>query len=145
MKSYFKAICGAIIIGSILAFIFYLDIKKEVVALTNNDDCVTIVQVGVYQNKNNALASACKYPSALIYQDQDYYRVFIGITINNQNKLTDYFQQKGYDFYLKKIPVKKEIYQKINEYDNVLTKTNDDKAILALVLKMGELFLEKDS
>ena len=145
MKKYFKYFLGAILVGSILAFFFYKDIQKEVIALDTNEDYVNVFQVGVFKNEENAKSMAQSYSLGTIYKDQDYFRVFIGVTINNSSKLEEYFTELGYNFYLKKVRISDEIFQKIKTYDEVLGKSNKAKTISILLKEMNALFLESQT
>ena len=145
MKNFWKFMVGAIFIGAVLAFFFYKDIKKEVVALSSDDDFVYVFQVGVFNQKENAQEFVKNYQNGQIYQDNLYYRAFVGVTINNQEKLKAYFTNLGYDYYLKKLRIKDSIYQKIKAYDNVLGKSTKSKTIEVLLKEMNALFLESQT
>ncbi len=145
MKSYLKFIMLAIIIGITLAFFFYKDIEKEVRAFNSNIDQVKVFQVGVFKNKDKALEEIKKYEQAYLYQDQDYYRIYVGVTINEEEKLKEYFTSLEYDYYLKTIRINKNIYEKIKRYDEVLNKSTKKTTIKFLLKEMNELFLKSQT
>lgn len=145
MKTYGKFIALAIVLGAILAFFFYKDIKTEVMALTSNDGYVDVFQVGVYKERKNAMDAQSNYPGSFIYQDKEYFRLFVGVTISNQEKLKNYFNSLDYDYYLKKMQVDSKTYEKLKNYDEVLSKSTKDTTIKVLCQEMNTLFLEKES
>ena len=90
MKAYIKIIIGAILIGSMFAFLFYRDISSEVVALTTKEYTVNLFQVGVFKDYDNALNYQNKYSPAIIYEDNSgYYRVIIGLAYHEENKVNN--------------------------------------------------------
>ena len=69
MKAYIKIIIGAILIGSMFAFLFYRDINSEVVALTTKEYTVNLFQVGVFKDYDNAINYQNNFGSTIIYEE----------------------------------------------------------------------------
>ena len=68
MKKYLKIFGVAIIFGGLLAYLFYYDINKEVRAISKKEEVVTLFQVGVFKDYNNAMFFSKTFPSSLIYK-----------------------------------------------------------------------------
>lgn len=124
MKQTLKIILFSSLIGTILAGLFFLNVKDK--AEAKIAPTIKAFQVGVYKNENNATASLDNYSVAKIVKDNDFYRVFIGITVNNKELMENWFQKQGYNYYIKEIPVNEEIYNEIVKYDTLLLKTSED-------------------
>ena len=142
MKTYLKLILGAIVIGGLFAFLFYLDINKEVEAITKNENNLYLFQVGVFQNEDNALKYASNYKSRYIYQEDDLNRVLICITSTEENKekLTTYYKDNNYNFYIKKLIMKESISKELEANEIMLKKTDEKEAIDVLCQKQLDIF-----
>lgn len=143
MKNYLKIVVGAIIIGGFMAYLFYKDIKKEVVAITNTENIAYIFQVGVFKSLENAQNFAKDFSSGEIYQDKDLYRVIIAITLSNKEKLEAYFKSTNINYYIKEITLKDNT--KIKEYDALLSQTDKKEVIDSLNKTSVALFLSLET
>ena len=124
MKQSVKIIIFSCLIGATLAGIFFLGIKEKAEAKTA--PILYAFQVGVFKNLENAEKLKDNYSYAKIIKDQEYYRVFIGITLNNKDILRKIFESKGYKYYVKEIQVTEEIQEKIIKYDTFLVETSEE-------------------
>ena len=86
MNFYKKLIIGSCLVGIVLAFLFYKDIKKDVIAITNND-IVNLFQVGVYENIENANKKLNEYVGNVMIKINDYYHVISGICYNENTAM----------------------------------------------------------
>lgn len=142
MKAYLKIVVGAVFIGGVMAFFFYKDIKSEVIAMTKERDVVYLFQTGVFKNYDNAVAFSEKFKQKGIYQDDEFYRVFLSITVNNKEKLIDFYEQRDIEFYVKEVVVDETLKKKIENYDLVLEKTVKEDVFYSINQAMIELFLK---
>lgn len=93
---------------------------------------VYFIQQGVYSSKTSMEENTTDFPYYIYDVIDDKYHVYIGITkvAENATKLKEYFEEKGYNIYAKEINVSnKEFLNAIDSYDELLSKTDDDKAI----------------
>ncbi len=141
MKLYVKLIIGAVILGSCMAILFYKDIKQDVLALTKDEEEVSLIQVGAFKSYENALKYQSRFPNSVIYQDQNLARVILCATAINQEKLALKYQNANIAYYLKKVIINKDIYEEIRKYDEVIKETVKDEVIDEACLKVSELFL----
>lgn len=142
MKMYLKIVMGAVLIGGIMAFFFYQDIQKEVIAITKTEDIVYVFQAGVFKSLENAENKKQEYAASGILKDNDVYRVIIAVTHDNKEKLEHHFQEQGIDFYIKEITRNKKFIEKLQNYDHVIEKSTKESVINTLNQSMIELFLE---
>lgn len=142
MKTYMKIIIFSVIIGTILAIFFYKDIKKEVNAITRRDDIIYIFQVGVFTNVENALEFQKEYDYSIIYQDNEYYRVLVGVSTTSLAKevLINYFNQTIGDYYIKEIRVNKDLINELASLESVILKTNKAEVIANINKSMLKTF-----
>lgn len=143
MKSYLKVVIGAIIIGGVFAYFFYKDISSEVVALTNKNYEVSLFQVGVFKSQDNALNYQNNFEYSVIYEDDGYYRVLVGIAYHEENKvkLEAFFTNRGVDYYVKKVKMNENFVKSLENYETVMIKTEKEEVINNLNKAMLELFL----
>lgn len=131
MKTYIKIIIGATLIGALFAYFFYQDINSSVEALINRDDEISLFQVGVFKDYNNALNYEEKFSPSIIYNDSSYYRVIVGVAYSNEAiiKLEEFFQSEGIEYYIKRISVNEELSDSLKNYETVLLKTDSKEVI----------------
>lgn len=142
MKKYLKILLVAGICGALIAFFFYKDINKEVRAITKKEEVITLFQVGVFKNYQNAQKVADTYPVSYIYKNEDYYRVIISLSSLKDNiiKLENIYQNKEINYYKKEIKVTKSFIEKIASYESILQKSYNEEVINNLESSMLSLF-----
>ena len=144
MKSYLKIIIGAILIGSLFAYLFYKDIFDSVEALTNKEYEISLFQFGVFKNYDNALNYQKNFASTIIYEDDEgYFRVIGGVAYHKENvvKLEAYFTNKKYEYYIKKIKVTEDFTNMLTNYETIMIKTDKDEVIDNINNSMLELLI----
>lgn len=141
MKTYLKLVGGAVLIGGILAYLFYHDINKEVIALENTENNLYLFQVGVFSNYDNALNFAPKYSSNIIYQADNFYRVLTCATINNKDKMAKYYDENNVNYYIKKVTINDNFKKELINSDELLAKTNEKEAITKLCQNELDIFV----
>lgn len=90
------------------------------------------IQQGVYSSKESMEKNTTNFPYYIYDLIDNQYHVYIGITklAENAEKLKEYFEKKGYIIYVKELNVNnQEFLDSIDSYDELLSKTNDGKAI----------------
>lgn len=144
MKSYIKVVAGALLIGAVLAFVFYRSVEEEVQAFSSDAVTLYLFQVGVFKSYENATNFAGKFESKIVVVDNEYYRVFVGLTSqsNNKNKLMSYYDSKGINYYIKEYLIDKDFFAMLEEYEVVLENTSSSDAIDKLNQEMLDLFEE---
>lgn len=124
MKQNVKIVIFSCLIGATLAGIFFLGVKEKAEAKTK--PFIYAFQVGVFKSLENAENLKNNYSFAKVIKDQEYYRVFIGVTVNNKDALRRLFESQGYNYYVKEMQVSGELQEKIVKYDEFLIQTSDE-------------------
>lgn len=122
MAKTFKLISLACLIGATLAACFFFSIKETPLAKGKN--IAYAFQVGVYSQEQNALKAAQNYKPIKIFKSPDYYRLFVGITLNNQELLKEYFAR--YNVYQKEIWVDDVEAESLAKYDEILKRSSQE-------------------
>ena len=78
------------------------------------------------------------YTRCKIYKDNEYYRVFVGVTINNKAMLESIFNNLGYDYYIKELDKIKNV-EEILKYDELLKESNEENKMI-IIKNMLESF-----
>ena len=120
MAKTLKIIALACFIGATLAACFFFS-KKETPEAKEKYTAYAF-QVGVYKIYDNAVNAQNKYATAKIIFDGEYYRLFLGATINNQELLKKYLADK--EFYIKEISIDIDSYNTILKCDELLKKAS---------------------
>lgn len=125
MKKNFLIIFGAILCGAVISLILFNKIDKKI-KLNESQDLVTVFQVGVYKNEVNAKAALKKY-GGIIHVDNDYYRVYVAAYQNDViiQKMKNYYDAKGIEYYLRKVKTDNEYIKTINKYEKLLQNSSD--------------------
>lgn len=102
------------------------------VSISSNIEKLYFIQIGVYSNLDQ-MKEELKNLSYYIYtKEGNLYYVYVGITKEktNQKKLKEYFNQLGYDIYIKELEIEnKEFNEILSQYDKLLKETTDHQAI----------------
>lgn len=127
MKKILMVSLGGILIGSIFAYFMFANIKKNTELAFKENKNVTAFQVGVYSIYDNAKKIADSHNNSFIYEDDGKYRVFLAIYQDQEiiEYMTDYFQEKKIDVYLKEMTVNENFLKELNKYETLLKETND--------------------
>lgn len=123
MKQNVKIIIFSCLIGATLAGIFFLGVKEKAEAKTK--PVLYAFQVGVFKSFDNANNLKNNYASAKVIKDQEYYRVFIGVTVNNKDILRNLFETQGYNYYVKEMQISEELQESIIKYDEFFMQTSE--------------------
>ena len=135
MKQNAKIILFSCLVGTILAGIFFLSIKDK--AEAKSAPIVYVFQVGVFKNVDNASNLLHTYPLGRLIKDKEFYRVFIGVTSTNKEKMSSLFDSQGYDYYIKEIQVTDVVLETVKKYDEILVQASTDSQ-LTIINKMLE-------
>lgn len=107
-------------LGIILAFIFYYKIDESFASVIENKT-ITVFQLGVYRDKDNATNLINELNMGYLFYDGTYYRVYAGLTIDNIPLNEAYLNNKHVTYYEKDIKVTKTFYNLVKEYDSLTT------------------------
>ena len=136
MKKFLKIILISSLIGTMLAAMFFFNIKDK--AEAKNKTILYAFQVGVFKSLENADNFKTRFEASKIYKDNEYYRVFVGVTINNKEMLESIFNNLGYDYYIKELD-KIENVEEILKYDELLKESNEENKMI-IIKNMLESF-----
>lgn len=131
MKQSLKVVLFSCLIGTIFAGLFFLTVKNK--AEAKAVPSIYAFQVGVFKNQENAINTAKNYENAQIIEEEGLYRVYIGLTVNNQDVLKNYFDKLGYNYYIKEVQVEENIIENIKKYDALFLQTSEENQ--AMVIK----------
>lgn len=108
MKKVIVCLLLSAVIGSLLGVYSFKMFNKEEKVSSNYKD-VYAIQVGVFEDINNANEVAKKY-GALVVKDNNKYRVFIAIVKDSLDVVKKYFDDKKIAYYVRSINVSDSFY-----------------------------------
>ncbi|MBQ9834685.1 MAG: hypothetical protein IJO33_05820 [Bacilli bacterium] len=132
MKKYFMVALLAILVGGLFAFYMFSGVDKIVNDVINDNDEITVFQSGVFKDKSNALLEKNKYEQAIVVQDGNLYRVYIGVSYDEEVTLAyeTYFKKHNYHYYRKKIDVSNNYLTNLKKYEELIKRSfNEDTYI----------------
>ncbi len=127
MKKTLKIIFFSSLLGVVLAGVFFFNIKEK--AEAKNKPILYAYQVGVFKNQENANNYKSRFPLGKIIFDGEYYRLFVGITIENKPLLSTIFDKEKYSYYIKEIEITEEFALEIKKYDALLSKSKEENQL----------------
>ncbi len=146
MKNFLIPIILAVLIGFFMAKLVFSQYEtSELQTVFNESETVSMIQVGVYSSKESMEENTKDFAYYIYNLDQDMYYVYVGMTKNSSNldKLKSYYQNLGYDIYIKEIKVDNEEFLSIlDQYDNLLSKTEDQETIKTICSKVLQKYEE---
>ena len=90
------------------------------------------IQIGVYSSKDNMENSMKEFSNYIYNVEDNMYYTYIGISSSRPNaeKIADYYKNKGLETIIKeKITDNKNFTQILSQYDELLSKTDDQETI----------------
>ena len=121
----------AIATGIILAFCTLFYLKQEEAPPT--EITVQVLQIGVYESLENALKAKEQVKDAIVYEDENVYRVLVGAATTSEalTKIETALQEENIAYYKKELQVKEneELFTKYNE---LLEATSEQETVLFL-------------
>ena len=125
MKKTILTALFAFFLGITLSILTVYNLKDKL-NLTNQPFSVTAFQVGVYKSKENADKIKEQYPSSIVVQDEDYYRVYVGVSAGDDwtHSLEKYFLENNVNVYPKEIQVTNTFYEELNQYKTLFSNSD---------------------
>lgn len=147
MKKNLVPIVLSIIVGFLSAkFMFnQYDYKSNIKSVFNSGTKIYLIQAGVYSSLDTMKENMDKYGYYIYSFQNELYYSYVGIIKNSDNidKIKGYYKELGYDIYIKEKNINdKDLVGIIEQYDNLLYKTNDNNIIKA-ILEQTLLVYEK--
>lgn len=127
MKKFLITILVAVIIGACLGIYSFNKFKEDdtIPTVSINNNQVYALQVGVFDNFDNAQNLASKY-GGIVLLDGTRYRVYIAIVNDTLNLIKNYYDEKNIAYYIRTIDVTKEFIDKLNDYETILKSSSKD-------------------
>ncbi len=112
------------LISGVLFTVFILN-KENIYA--KEEYLVYAFQVGTYESIDNARDMISKLPSGISIKEDNLYKVYSAIykDIDLVNKMITYFKDNNINIYLKTINVSKDFYYILDNYEKIISKTDD--------------------
>ncbi len=130
MKKTLKIVLFSSLLGIVLAGLFFFNIKEK--AEAKNKPILYAFQVGVFKNKENASNYRSRFTLGTVFYDGEYYRVYVGITVDNKELLSSIFDKEGYSYYIKELEVDEKIITEIKKYDELLIQSGEENRMLII-------------
>ena len=119
MKKYLVSIFLCTITGVVMSKIMFNQYDTKKVSTTSLDKAY-FFQVGVFTSLENMKKEASRYDSYIYVLEDNKYYVYIGITLENETKLKQYFDSSEYTTYVKEKEISEEFASVLKEYDQKL-------------------------
>ena len=133
MKKYLFPIFVSLILGTFMAY-FIIRQYEDMPALAVSSEAETLyyIQRGVYTDMNGMIDSMKDFTHYIYNVEDNQYYAYIGITTSKENalKIQNYYKSLGYDTFLKeKITDNDDFISILKQYDELLSKTDDNESI----------------
>ena len=138
MKKNIETIIVCIAVGFLMGEFMFKQYRKEeknqTLPTMQVEETLYFLQQGVYSNLENMKQNLTEFEYYTYIEKDGKYYVYIGITKSKETmeKLKNFFNQKGYDIYVKEIAVKSTAFLEVlDQYEQLLKGTDDEKTIEA--------------
>lgn len=139
MKKNLETIIVCIAVGFLLGQFMFNQYHKEektptTIPVIQQEEKLYFLQQGVYSSIENMKQNLTDLEYYTYTEKDGKYYVYVAIIKSQENmeKLKGYFNQKGYDIYVKEISVASTAFLEVlNQYEQLLKGTNDEKTIQA--------------
>ena len=154
IKKYIVPIFFALIVGLVLGrFVLnQYEFEGKIISTVNTSKQAYFIQQGVYSSKESMENNVKDFPHYIYMINNDKYYVYIGITFleENMNKIKGYYEEKGYNTYVKQININNENFITVLEQYDTLLKSSTDTQVIGTVCsqvlnKYEELVLSSDN
>lgn len=139
MKNTIISIFLCLLLG--LSMSFYL-FKQYDVKASIEVETLSILQIAVYSDME-ALNKNININQYIYNEEKDGIHVYVAITKNNTEQLKQFFENMGYNIYIKQITVTNESFIKeVENADMLLNELTDQKSILTVIREILEKYEE---
>lgn len=133
MKKYLFPVSVSLILGVFMAY-FIIKQYEDMPALAVSSEAKTLyyVQAGVYFDIDKMKDGMKDFTHYIYNVEDNQYYTYIGITTNKNNalKIQNYYKSIGYDTLIKeKITDNNDFINIVGQYDELLSKTDDNESI----------------
>lgn len=133
MKKYLFPVVVSLIIGIGMAYFIIKQYEDmPALAVSSQAENLYYIQRGVYSDLDNMKSNMQDFTHYIYSVEDNQYYAYIGITTSKENalKIQNYYKSVGYDTFLKdKITDNKEFINILKQYDELLSKTDDNESI----------------
>lgn len=129
---YIKPIFLCILTGIILGLFLYsgYEKKKDILPVFLEGEKVSFIRLGTYSSMEQVEQNTASIPNYIYLNQGGKYQVYIGITIQNVDKIKEYFKAQGYVVDVDVFQIQnKEFLKILKEYDQLLLHAEDTKVI----------------
>jgi len=133
MKKYVFPVTLALLVGLFMSNFFinqYDDAGS--IKINMGSEKIYYVQHGVYSSKDSMMTAMTNFENYIYNEEDGNYYAYVGISKNKENaeKIKKYFNDKGYEAYIKEKKVDNEGFLTIlGQYDNILAETDSEETI----------------
>lgn len=133
MKKYVFPITLALLIGLFMSN-FFINQYDSVgtISLNKGGENVYYIQHGAYSSMDSMKTSMVDFENYIYSVEDDVYYAYVGISKNKENaeKIKKYFNDRGYDAFIKIKKTNNEGFLTIlGQYDNILAETDNKDTI----------------
>ena len=130
MKKYFWSIFLSILVGIYLGkFTLNQYGNLDVFPVSFNFNNIYFLQYGVYSSESVMKENMSSFKYYIYDMEDDGYHTFVGITksLENAEKVKEYFNNKGYDIYVKENSISSSIFVSVlSQYDLLLSDASGE-------------------
>lgn len=137
MKKYLLTFLMALIIGFFLSEFFINQYNDyDGIKVSGIGEELYFIQYGVFSSEDSMEENTISLENYVYNIEDNKYYVYVGITKKEENakKIVEYYKKLGYDAIIKKYQLTNEKFlSEIDNYDNVLSLTEDSTAIASVI------------
>lgn len=130
MKKYFWSVFLSILVGIYLGkFTLNQYSNLDIFPVSFNYNALYFLQYGVYASEDSMKESMSSFKYYIYDKEEDGFHTYVGITksLENAQKVKEYFNDKGYDIYVKENNISSSVFASVlSQYDLLLSDASGD-------------------
>lgn len=137
----------SILVGFLFGKLIFNNYTADLTTVFNKTDNAYFVQYGAYVSIDKMKSSTSNLEKYIYEYDNEYYRVYIGITKDKENieKIKDYYQDTAKDIYVREMTINSNYAKYLTNSDELLKVATNKDTIGKIIVEGLEKYEEISS
>ena len=143
MKKILIPIVIALLVGTTFGIVLFKNTKEEIDEVFKEDTLLSLFQIGVFSNEENAKNVQKQYSGSIVLNDDIYFRVIYGVFQNKAciEKMKNYLEENKIDYHIREENItNQEFIKELIKYEEIVLQTTDTEVFLKTIEQVLNLY-----
>ena len=143
MKKILIPIVIALLVGTTFGIVLFKNIKEEIDEVFKDHTLLSLFQIGVFSNEENAKNVQKQYSGSVVLNDDIYYRVIYGVFQNKAciEKMKNYLEENKIEYHIREQNnSNEEFLNELMKYEEIILQTTDTEVFLKTIEQVLNLY-----